>query len=113
MARLHRQRGVKFCVCHFLVSAYGLLPLADFNQYAFPVVNYTMSITAFHDSYESFQHVIETEGGLGIPLNLQLVSEIRAGLGAIPSNFTAGHTPHRDTLHGAEMSVVVNLETNV
>ena len=38
-----------------------------------------MSITAFRESCESFQQIIETEGGFGNPLNLQLLLVVTVG----------------------------------
>lgn len=53
---------------------YVLLPLDDFNLYAFPVIKMVLS-----ESYEDLKQITEPEGGLGNPLNLQLVS-VRAAL---------------------------------
>lgn len=47
--------------------SYAPLPLADFNQYSFFVVNCSHKYNDFSEFYESFQQIIEPEGGLWDP----------------------------------------------
>lgn len=68
-----------------------------------------MKVTALSEFCEPFWQITEPESALGNPLNLQLVCEVRAVLGTVPSNLAVWLTLGR--YHSVCFAVFLQIES--